>query len=235
MPRRTRSQRGPPHHPHRLRRAVPHTAGARNCADVTARAGPEAPHLGHGPQDHHRLRHAVQQRPGDDRSPLALRRADGPGRCRRPSAEHRPLHGRVHRQLRARPAQPLGHVLPHPIRRHLARPRGQLASTRSISPTGHARLRSPAHATFSRARPRPPGRETGGTLPAVLNAANEVAVAAFLDRRIPFPAIWETVARTMDAHETMFAPTWKRSWLRMPGLGPMRQIYCRNRSQQFFP
>jgi 1-deoxy-D-xylulose-5-phosphate reductoisomerase len=38
----------------------------------------------------------------------------------------------------------------------------------------------------------------GGTLPAVLNAANEVAVAAFLEGRIAFPAIWETVARVMD-------------------------------------
>ncbi len=34
--------------------------------------------------------------------------------------------------------------------------------------------------------------ERGGTLPAVLNAANEVAVAAFLRRQIGFPAIWET-------------------------------------------
>lgn len=39
----------------------------------------------------------------------------------------------------------------------------------------------------------------GGTLPAVLNAANEVAVAAFLDRKIAFPDIWELVERTMTA------------------------------------
>jgi 1-deoxy-D-xylulose-5-phosphate reductoisomerase len=31
--------------------------------------------------------------------------------------------------------------------------------------------------------------ETGGTLPAVMNAANEVAVAAFLDRKVRFPSI----------------------------------------------
>ena len=31
--------------------------------------------------------------------------------------------------------------------------------------------------------------ETGGAMPAVLNAANEVAVAAFLDNRLPFPGI----------------------------------------------
>ena len=41
----------------------------------------------------------------------------------------------------------------------------------------------------------------GGTLPAVLNAANEVAVAAFLDERIPFPGIWQTVERVMNAHQ----------------------------------
>jgi len=34
---------------------------------------------------------------------------------------------------------------------------------------------------------------TGGTRPAVLNAANEEAVAAFLDGRIPFPAIAESI------------------------------------------
>ena len=42
--------------------------------------------------------------------------------------------------------------------------------------------------------------ETGGTLPAVLNAANEVAVAAFLGGRLSFPGIWETVAAVMDRH-----------------------------------
>jgi len=39
----------------------------------------------------------------------------------------------------------------------------------------------------------------GGTSGAVLNAANEVAVAAFLDGRIPFGGIAECVAATMDA------------------------------------
>jgi 1-deoxy-D-xylulose-5-phosphate reductoisomerase len=41
----------------------------------------------------------------------------------------------------------------------------------------------------------------GGTLPAVLNAANEVAVAAFLEHRIAFPAIWQTVAAVMERHD----------------------------------
>lgn len=38
----------------------------------------------------------------------------------------------------------------------------------------------------------------GGTLPAVLNAANEAAVESFLAGRISFPGIWESVARAMD-------------------------------------
>ena len=42
--------------------------------------------------------------------------------------------------------------------------------------------------------------ETGGTLPAVLNAANEVAVAAFLEKRISFPGIWQLVENVMNRH-----------------------------------
>lgn len=40
---------------------------------------------------------------------------------------------------------------------------------------------------------------SGGNAPAVLNAANEEAVAAFLDRRLAFMAISEVVARTLAA------------------------------------
>src|SRR5881296_4202210 len=48
--------------------------------------------------------------------------------------------------------------------------------------------------------------EAGGTLPAVMNAANEVAVAAFLNGRLRFPQIWETVAQVMDQHRTVAHP-----------------------------
>jgi 1-deoxy-D-xylulose-5-phosphate reductoisomerase len=40
----------------------------------------------------------------------------------------------------------------------------------------------------------------GGTMPAVLNAANEVAVARFVQGRIRFPQIFDTVERVMAAH-----------------------------------
>src|SRR5438067_968753 len=48
--------------------------------------------------------------------------------------------------------------------------------------------------------------ETGGTLPAVLNAANEIAVSAFLEKRMSFPRIWQAVERVMDAHEAIAHP-----------------------------
>jgi 1-deoxy-D-xylulose-5-phosphate reductoisomerase len=40
----------------------------------------------------------------------------------------------------------------------------------------------------------------GGSLPVVLNAANEVAVAAFLEGRIRFPDIARVIAEVMEAH-----------------------------------
>ena len=40
----------------------------------------------------------------------------------------------------------------------------------------------------------------GGTLPVVLNAANEVAVETFLDGRLAFPAIPRLIEMTMNAH-----------------------------------
>ena len=40
----------------------------------------------------------------------------------------------------------------------------------------------------------------GGTAPVVLNAANEVAVEAFLDRKLGFAAIPRVIDRTMNAH-----------------------------------
>jgi len=49
--------------------------------------------------------------------------------------------------------------------------------------------------------------EIGGTLPAVLNAANEVAVEAFASRRIRFPDISAVVRRVMDRHPVIPHPT----------------------------
>jgi 1-deoxy-D-xylulose-5-phosphate reductoisomerase len=48
--------------------------------------------------------------------------------------------------------------------------------------------------------------ETGGTLPAVMNAANEVAVAGFLDRQVRFPDIWQIVGEVMNRHRSVAHP-----------------------------
>src|SRR5213592_381701 len=48
--------------------------------------------------------------------------------------------------------------------------------------------------------------ETGGTLPAVMNAANEIAVAAFLDRQVSFPRIWQIVEEVMNRHASVAHP-----------------------------
>ena len=48
---------------------------------------------------------------------------------------------------------------------------------------------------------------TGGTAPAVYNAANEVAVAAFTAGALPFPAITATIARVLGDHDARRSPT----------------------------
>jgi 1-deoxy-D-xylulose-5-phosphate reductoisomerase len=49
--------------------------------------------------------------------------------------------------------------------------------------------------------------EIGGTLPAVLNAANEMAVEAFVNGQINFPQIAETVRHAMERHQVVSHPT----------------------------
>lgn len=43
---------------------------------------------------------------------------------------------------------------------------------------------------------------TGGTLPAVMNAANEIAVQAFCKEALTLPQIWECVTHCMEKHNT---------------------------------
>ena len=53
-------------------------------------------------------------------------------------------------------------------------------------------------------------REAGircGTLPAVMNAANEVAVDAFLGGSISFPRIWGLVEEVMTSHQVVDSPS----------------------------
>jgi 1-deoxy-D-xylulose-5-phosphate reductoisomerase len=71
--------------------------------------------------------------------------------------------------------------------------------------------------------------ETGGTLPAVMNAANEVAVAGFLDRQGSFPDIWQIVEEVMNRHTSVAHPDLDAilqadQWARKEARGHVRSV-----------
>jgi 1-deoxy-D-xylulose-5-phosphate reductoisomerase len=71
--------------------------------------------------------------------------------------------------------------------------------------------------------------EAGGTLPAVMNAANEVAVAAFLDRQASFPSIWQIVEEVMNRHGSVAHPDLDAilqadQWARAEATGCVRSL-----------
>lgn len=82
--------------------------------------------------------------------------------------------------------------------------------------TGLPRLDIAAQGTLTFGRPDPArypalalayrAAEQGGTLPAVMNAANEAAVGLFLDRRIGFLDIVRLVRQVMDSHKQVQDP-----------------------------
>ena len=51
--------------------------------------------------------------------------------------------------------------------------------------------------------------KAGGTMPCVLNGANEEAVAAFLAGRIGFLDIYDCIEKALDAHENVAAPSFE--------------------------
>ena len=74
--------------------------------------------------------------------------------------------------------------------------------------------------------------EADRSLPIVLNAANEVAVASFLEGRLAFTDIPELIARTMDAHVPSPAATLDQvrridAWARERAEAGMRELQSR--------
>jgi 1-deoxy-D-xylulose-5-phosphate reductoisomerase len=67
---------------------------------------------------------------------------------------------------------------------------------------GHLDFEEPDPATFRCLGLSLEAGRTGGTLPAAMNAANEVAVAAFLDGRLAFTGIDRVVGDVMETHVT---------------------------------
>ena len=175
-------------HPHRLGRAVPHRASRARCADVTPERGLRASELGDGPQDLGRLGHHDEQGARGDRGALPVRPAARAARGGDPSAKRHPFDGPVPRRARwsrswARPTCACRSPSAWP---------GRTASSRGAQAAGlHVAGRHDLRIVDSRGhRDAFPGlalawdalRAAPGTT-AVLNAANEVAVAAFLERR----------------------------------------------------
>jgi 1-deoxy-D-xylulose-5-phosphate reductoisomerase len=90
---------------------------------------------------------------------------------------------------------PIGYALGFPDR--LEHPYGSL----DLSAPVHLDFEPPDLKTFPCLRLAYEAGRAGGSAPAWLNAANEVAVAAFLSGRIPWTAIAAVVAETLEVHE----------------------------------
>jgi len=68
-----------------------------------------------------------------------------------------------------------------------------------LARVGELTFQQPDSETFACLRLAREAGEAGGTAPCVLNAADEVAVEAFLAGRIPFSGIPEVIERTLEA------------------------------------
>jgi 1-deoxy-D-xylulose-5-phosphate reductoisomerase len=71
---------------------------------------------------------------------------------------------------------------------------------------GHLEFATPRYDDFPALNLARRAGESGGTLPAVLNAANEVAVVAFLDEQVKFPGIWQIVEEVINRHTRVAHP-----------------------------
>lgn len=87
---------------------------------------------------------------------------------------------------------PIAHALAYPERIDSG------ASALDLFSTGALSFERPDTERFPCLRLAYRALEAGGSGPAILNAANEVAVAAFLDGRIAFTTIPEIIAETLD-------------------------------------
>jgi 1-deoxy-D-xylulose-5-phosphate reductoisomerase len=106
----------------------------------------------------------------------------------------------------------------HPIQYALTWPR---RLPNSMPPTDFAKIgtltfENPDHDRFPSLRLAREAGRLGGTMPAVFNAANEVAVARFVDGKIGFVQIFETVEKVMGAHHK--AGPHGCSWVASPAL-----------------
>jgi 1-deoxy-D-xylulose-5-phosphate reductoisomerase len=88
---------------------------------------------------------------------------------------------------------PISYALHYPERADVDVPRLDLATV------GELTFEQPDLGTFACLRLAIEAGKTGGTAPCVLNAADEVAVAAFLDGKVGFTAIPAAIERVLTA------------------------------------
>ena len=117
----------------------------------------------------------------------------------RAPAVDRPRAGAPQRRRLARAPGLPRHARADLLRAALPRPRGRAGAGRSTSPSS-ARSRSsrPTPDTFPCLRLAREAAEAGGTAPCVLNAANEIAVHAFLAGDLPFTGIARVIESTLS-------------------------------------
>lgn len=72
------------------------------------------------------------------------------------------------------------------------------ASYLDLTSLASLHFEQPRHHVFPALRLAHQAGSQGGTMPAVLNAANEVAAALFFERKIRFPQIWELVEQAIN-------------------------------------
>lgn len=96
---------------------------------------------------------------------------------------------------------PIQYALCYPERRTSDRVQTNLARLGSLT------FEEPDHDRFPALGLARRAGEVGGTLPAVFNAANEVAVERFIEGSLSFPGISATVARVMNEHRLREHPT----------------------------
>jgi len=90
---------------------------------------------------------------------------------------------------------PISYALSYP--RHLETPLASL----ELEEVGTLNFRRPDMERFKCLALALAAAETGGSMPTVLNGANEIAVDAFLNHRIGFLQISALIEKTMEAHE----------------------------------
>jgi 1-deoxy-D-xylulose-5-phosphate reductoisomerase len=76
-----------------------------------------------------------------------------------------------------------------------------------LAELGRLEFEEPRYDDFPALRLARLAGETGGIMPAVLNAANEIAVEAFLEGRITFPRIWSLVEEAMNRSDNFARPS----------------------------